>query len=464
MSLRELGWDTTTVTGLLMVPGLTLREPNCKQHGLVIEVPRYSTVDGQRKEVGGTLQLRLVELLDRRQGIVGRGTTCWRAESSHPPSASSYVVKYSWPSALRSCEGDHYRVAQQANVIGIAGFVACETFEDVKDGVRRGPMIHQPPAALADRESSGRGNQRQKDQPAFDYDTHMKSHNRMYTRLILRSFGYQLSDPTLTPLQRAQGLLSSFIGHGCLFFHATVLHRDVSAWNTTYTPNPIAIPPCHKDFTQPLPHGSSLNGFIFDLDYAQLFLAGSTPPGPSRAVHQTGTLPFMAIGILRKELHCYRHDIESFFYLLLYCAPHNAHGRRKVLAAFYGGHTTKKRNKNNIIIIDNATRDINGLIGSKFDLVTSTKQFLSFLGLMHVPLCWRVAALKMRDILFRAPGGLYAVGTQPVDEDKLLLADWVGGVGVSARTLIGRTRTNRECFDEVKKVLWELVDGLQREL
>lgn len=55
---------------------------------------------------------------------------------------------------------------------------------------------------------------------------------------------------------------------------------------------------------------------LIDLDLAKVL--GS---GRSGARHQTGTMEFMAIEVLRGKDHTYRHDLESFFYVLLWiCA------------------------------------------------------------------------------------------------------------------------------------------------
>lgn len=50
-------------------------------------------------------------------------------------------------------------------------------------------------------------------------------------------------------------------------------------------------------------------------------LAKEIGSGPSGAQHQTGTMEFVAIELLRRVSHTYRHDLESFFYVLLWiCA------------------------------------------------------------------------------------------------------------------------------------------------
>ncbi|PGH16587.1 hypothetical protein AJ79_01693 [Helicocarpus griseus UAMH5409] len=60
------------------------------------------------------------------------------------------------------------------------------------------------------------------------------------------------------------------------------------------------------------------SGMLIDLD-----LAKEIGSGRSGARHQTGTMEFMAIEVLRNVDHTYRHDLESFFYVLIWqCARH----------------------------------------------------------------------------------------------------------------------------------------------
>ena len=54
-------------------------------------------------------------------------------------------------------------------------------------------------------------------------------------------------------------------------------------------------------------------GILIDLD-----LAKELGSGPSGARHQTGTMEFMAIEVLKGKAHTYRHDLESFFYVFLW--------------------------------------------------------------------------------------------------------------------------------------------------
>ncbi|EEH21420.2 hypothetical protein PABG_03636 [Paracoccidioides brasiliensis Pb03] len=60
------------------------------------------------------------------------------------------------------------------------------------------------------------------------------------------------------------------------------------------------------------------SGMLIDLD-----LAKEVRSGRSGAQHQTGTMEFMAIEVLLNINHTYRHDLESFFYVLIWqCARH----------------------------------------------------------------------------------------------------------------------------------------------
>lgn len=56
-----------------------------------------------------------------------------------------------------------------------------------------------------------------------------------------------------------------------------------------------------------------LNGMFIDLD-----LAKKEGEGQSGTQSRTGTLEFMAVEVLRNESHTYRHDLESFFYVLIW--------------------------------------------------------------------------------------------------------------------------------------------------
>ena len=98
------------------------------------------------------------------------------------------------------------------------------------------------------------------------------------------------------------------LGHRSLI-EAGILHRDVSINNVMIAKNPRKNDP---------------KGFLIDLDLAKL----SDSTVRSGAPHRTGTMQFMAIEVLRRTApHSWRHDLESFFYVLIWiCVFHDGTG------------------------------------------------------------------------------------------------------------------------------------------
>lgn len=95
------------------------------------------------------------------------------------------------------------------------------------------------------------------------------------------------------------------------FKEGKILHRDLSENNVMF-------------WRKPPGQGSKtvkLKGVVNDWDMASR-LNGSIFAPKSAAQHRTGTLPFMAIDLLTTTPsgHYYRHDLESFLYILLWAA------------------------------------------------------------------------------------------------------------------------------------------------
>ena len=61
-----------------------------------------------------------------------------------------------------------------------------------------------------------------------------------------------------------------------------------------------------------------------------LELAKERDGEPTGARHQTGTMQFIAIEVLRGTDHTYRHDLESFFYVLLCICARNAWDKENI--------------------------------------------------------------------------------------------------------------------------------------
>ncbi|KAF8446915.1 hypothetical protein BGX38DRAFT_1330608 [Terfezia claveryi] len=234
-------------------------------------------------------------------GIVTRGTRVW----SGTLGGTSVAIKYSWRSSTRPPEASLYQLAASHHVIGLATLVAYDTYEDIAINVRFDHALVSSP--LVDRP--------------------IKIHNRHLTRTILTPIGRAIGGENLSPLQVAQGLFAGLVGHASLYFDGGILHRDVSPYNIIYTNKPqVAV---HEwilggNREADVIGGTMmhLHGALIDLDYA--IELDSTEGRSSAAADRTGTYPFIAMGVLGKgEIHRYRHDLESFLYVLLWvcCYP-----------------------------------------------------------------------------------------------------------------------------------------------
>jgi serine/threonine protein kinase len=83
-----------------------------------------------------------------------------------------------------------------------------------------------------------------------------------------------------------------------------ILHRDISSNNIIITEPEAA---------------DGFKGVLIDLSLAKV-----KDSSPSGARHQTGMMQFMAVEVLRTVDHTYRHDLESFFYVLLWMCARQA--------------------------------------------------------------------------------------------------------------------------------------------
>ncbi|RPB27293.1 hypothetical protein L211DRAFT_819181 [Terfezia boudieri ATCC MYA-4762] len=250
----------------------------------------------------------LKKLVFLAPGIVTRGTRIWTGALS---SGEAIAIKYSWSNTQRALEGDLYQLASEKRVIGVATILCCTTYENVLT------HLHAGGSPAADCNFT---------QPQA-YKIHMQRQNRVLSRLVLSPTGRPLLDSRLSPLQVAEGLLGGLIGHASLFFQGGILHRDISPNNIIVIDDSlpqltsVSSPAAANDlFAWIWPRdGTPLRGCLIDLDNAIEISAQ-----PSGALDRTGTYPFMAIQILRgEEQHRYRHDLESFLYVLLWvcCYP-----------------------------------------------------------------------------------------------------------------------------------------------
>jgi Fungal protein kinase len=297
------------------------------------------------KEMELELELNPIVL---QNAVVCRGTTCFRSKDG------MHVVKLSWPSDHRPPEATHLRLARDRGVKGMAQLVGCHDIASTKvmrDGLKF-PAPHRFREANIDASTSlprfespvlsrsfgafqalslEKGNPQKRkavDQDAIHFkksrsdsqpsklreqyegahvspvqsDHHgeedMAIKNRLFSCLVISPAGRPLkSFCSIKELLTALG--DCIRAHQSLLEEAKILHRDISENNVIITDRAT--------------FGGT--GMLIDLDLATV--QGERAGGR----HRTGTMEFMAIEVLRGADHTYRHDLESFFYVLLWiCA------------------------------------------------------------------------------------------------------------------------------------------------
>ncbi|KAI5862977.1 serine/threonine-protein kinase Sgk2 [Durotheca rogersii] len=294
---------------------------------------RHVTLDGTG---GKETKMQLVKAMVRQHAIVCRGTTCYKTKDGH-------VAKFSWASDKRKLEVEQLKLAEERGVEGVARVVAhrrITTIADLREGLKF-PKVHHfrdeavhfeglPAAGSSktsghERKSSSNntsdtpGPKRRrssrkskfaqkldnqlsvgKNKPSLYMEDEEPWENRIYVCLVVSPAGRVISDfrnikELLEPMRDA------IRAHRSLYTVGNILHRDISSNNIL-----ITEPRTENDF----------KGMLIDLDLAKV-----RDSGPSGARHQTGTMQFMAVEVLCKVDHTYRHDLESFFYVLLWmCA------------------------------------------------------------------------------------------------------------------------------------------------
>lgn len=134
-----------------------------------------------------------------------------------------------------------------------------------------------------------------------------KYDNRLFGCFVIFPAGRSLNEfGSIRELLTA--LRDAIKAHKSLYIHGGILHRDNPENNIIVTD-----PKTAKGF----------RGMLVYLDLAKIVGSGKTG-----ARHQTGIVEFMAIQVFRKIAHIYRHDLESFFYVLLWSCSRPAWERK----------------------------------------------------------------------------------------------------------------------------------------
>ncbi|PKY05935.1 hypothetical protein P168DRAFT_250930 [Aspergillus campestris IBT 28561] len=312
-----------------------------------------STSDGTRfieiTRDGQPERLFLDGLMRGASCIVGRATTCWKAHREDE-SDKPLVVKDSWQYPEREDEGELLREAAEKQVINVARYYYHGTVQihgkddDIQGAVRKGLDLkharrhHQDhsnttpntaaESAKTGRSTSSAGRKRTSSHlsPAEPptkrtcstspaRSEHDPEENRVHRRIIVRDYGV----PIYKAMSRV-AMLSAFAecieGYESLHRKAGFLQGDISTGNLIL----------NKDGGK-----HSWPAFLIDLDLA----IKEQREQPSGARGKTGTRAFMAIGLLLGEKHSFMHDLESFFWVILWiCIHHDGPSVSKVVRRF----------------------------------------------------------------------------------------------------------------------------------
>lgn len=239
-----------------------------------------------------------------REGIVGNGTTCYRARL--PDSNDwKYVLKFKWRWARDRPEDELLRLAKEKNVwaaVSLDHYAELESTANLRRSLRWGKHRRFVRSQSAWRRSSTDTEQQKMvcDVNGL-FDCTEETDNFFQNRILACVVTSPVGRPLHT-FQSSTELLRVFRDaircHRSLYCDAKILHQDISPGNIIILDS--------DDEDKP-------KGMLIDLDSAK-----EITEEPAEDPGITGTRPFMAIGVLKGEDHTYRHDLESFLYVLLW--------------------------------------------------------------------------------------------------------------------------------------------------
>ncbi|KAJ0168216.1 hypothetical protein CTA2_8440 [Colletotrichum tanaceti] len=253
-----------------------------------------------KKDACTTLTSSTLRLANRPLAIpedmVSKATTCFRARM--PDSDRwDYVVKFKW--RLRD-DIPEDQVLRHANKRNVWGLLSLDYFDEIIDtaelrsGLRHRPNRRFPPKDGPDMSvPSGRG-----------VDSHTVETDETFR---VRTMVCIITSPCGRPLHTHESVLEllqvlrdAVKSHRSLYEDGGILHQDIAPGNIVISERVDPEAP---------------KGILIDLDVAMILDVGPRNPG---GISITGTPPFMAIGALRGRPRTYRHDLESFLYVLLW--------------------------------------------------------------------------------------------------------------------------------------------------
>ncbi|OBT92993.1 hypothetical protein VE01_08637 [Pseudogymnoascus verrucosus] len=236
----------------------------------------YITLDSVEIPALGKLYLEAQPIASRER-LVGTGTTCYRARTPNSD-RWDYVLKFKWRWVRDRPEDELLKLASKKCVWSL---VSLDYYKEVEStsNLRRRSCFNA--AGLVD----------------YTEETGDFFQNRILACVVTSPVGRPLGTFHML-LELLQVFRDSIKCHRSLYHGAKILHQDISPGNIIILDG--------QDEQKP-------KGILIDLDSAiELAELLETERGI------TGTRPFIAIGVLKKELHSYRHDLESSFYVFLW--------------------------------------------------------------------------------------------------------------------------------------------------
>jgi len=245
-------------------------------------------------EDNSKVELRLDDTPSFSSGeIVGSGLSVFRAKHNSSPSWE-FAVKFKWivPGSISTVwpgEMKMLKLVTDRNVWGVIhlfDYQAMGSTEHLREGLQ------------FDRTSTLQAGKKATSTQWSSYTAKAQDDQRALQCTVIQPLGKPL-DAFASITQLLEAIRDAIKAHWSLYQN-NILHQDISVWN-------IMIPE-----TRPLePDGP--RGILVDLDLA-MELEDILPDGRTRA----GTPMFMAVGVLRCKHHTYRHDLESFLYVLVW--------------------------------------------------------------------------------------------------------------------------------------------------
>uniref|UniRef100_A0A0B7K8U1 EKC/KEOPS complex subunit BUD32 n=1 Tax=Bionectria ochroleuca TaxID=29856 RepID=A0A0B7K8U1_BIOOC len=253
-------------------------------------------------------RVRLVEAMVRQKAVVCRGTTCFRTGSNH-------FAKFSWASDKRKLEVEQLRLAGKRGVKGVARVVAhrqITTIAELREGLdfqerhkfRSEEASFEDPPSVAKSTSRSSNKRKSSSDHASDVSGSKRRRSSSQKSKLSQKLNEELSVGKVKPSLNYWRQCEMRLRHISHYKTGNILHRDISSNNIIITEPEAA---------------DGFKGVLIDLSLAKV-----KDSSPSGARHQTGMMQFMAVEVLRTVDHTYRHDLESFFYVLLWMCARQA--------------------------------------------------------------------------------------------------------------------------------------------